>query len=318
MRVCGGFCRRTAALLPGRADAAGRRGGRARPPLPPPGRRRRPRSGRRARPPAAPSTASASAPPEVTTSSSRQTSSPCSNGPSSRFAVPYSLARVADDHERQPRRERGRRRERDRAERGAGEPDRLRLVLPHGCGEALAQRAEQLGQRLEAVLVEVPARALAGAEQEIALEQGVLAQAARRARPSQTTGRERGRAARPLRARPARASPSSRRRSGAAPARGRGGGGRRRAASRRPRAGAQRLRVLRIGLRLSRPAASASASAAARPAPAGRSGGRRRRARRSAPAPVVATMLRPPSRTTKTLPCVQRDLQLRAASAARP
>src|SRR5207302_6874152 len=48
-------------------------------------------------------------------------------------------------------------RERDGAELGAGEPGCVRLVLAHRARDALAQRAQQLGPRFEAVLVGVVA-----------------------------------------------------------------------------------------------------------------------------------------------------------------
>src|SRR5215210_6030175 len=67
------------------------------------------------------------------------------------------LRLLAHDQERQPGGERRRGCERDRAELGAGEQLRPRLVLAHGLGDQLAQRGEQLRPGLEAVLVEVVA-----------------------------------------------------------------------------------------------------------------------------------------------------------------
>src|SRR2546421_11525926 len=63
------------------------------------------------------------------------------------------LLLLADDEERKAGFERGRRGKRDRPELGAGEPHGLRLVLADFFHDALAERAQQLGPRLEAVLV---------------------------------------------------------------------------------------------------------------------------------------------------------------------
>src|SRR5918995_228305 len=99
---------------------------------------------------------------------------------------------IPDDQAGLPQRADGLR-ERDGAERRACEADGLRLVLANCCTEPLAERAEQLGPCLEAVLVQVIGRAAAGPQQEITLEQRVLAQSgaelighqsARRATPS--------------------------------------------------------------------------------------------------------------------------------------
>ena len=49
-------------------------------------------------------------------------------------------------------------------------------MLSDGCGNSLPERAEQVRTRLEAVLVEVIARALPRAEDEVALEVRVLAE----------------------------------------------------------------------------------------------------------------------------------------------
>src|SRR2546425_3150369 len=79
-----------------------------------------------------------------------------------RRAVPLGL--LADDQEREPRGERGRRGERDRTELRPREPCGGRLDLAHGLGERRPERAEDVRLRLEAVLVEVVARAPPGAE----------------------------------------------------------------------------------------------------------------------------------------------------------
>src|SRR5205823_10463667 len=76
----------------------------------------------------------------------------------------------ADDQERQPTCQRRGCGERDRTELGAGEADCIRLVLTHGRRDRRAESAEQVGPRLETVLVEVVARAAAGAQEEVALE----------------------------------------------------------------------------------------------------------------------------------------------------
>ena len=70
--------------------------------------------------------------------------------------------------------QRGRGRQWHGAELGGGEPRRIRRVLSDGRRDPLAERAQQLGSRLEPVLVEVVARPLPGAEQEVALEIRVL------------------------------------------------------------------------------------------------------------------------------------------------
>ena len=54
----------------------------------------------------------------------------------------------------------------------------LGLQLGHRGGEPRAERLEQVGNGLEAVLVEVVRGALAGAKHEVALEVGMLAQGA--------------------------------------------------------------------------------------------------------------------------------------------
>src|SRR5919197_1813287 len=86
------------------------------------------------------------------------------------------LRRLADDQERQSRRERPRSGQRDRAELRAGEARRLGCVFACGGGDAYAECGKEVGPRLEAILVEVVARTAYGAEYEVALEVGVLAQ----------------------------------------------------------------------------------------------------------------------------------------------
>src|SRR5205823_189713 len=88
------------------------------------------------------------------------------------------LLLLPDDQKREPRGERGRRRESDGAELHARQTIGLGQVLGDGPGDPLAERLEQLGASLEAVLVEVVGRAPTGAEYEVALEVGVLAERA--------------------------------------------------------------------------------------------------------------------------------------------
>src|SRR5262245_44661097 len=83
---------------------------------------------------------------------------------------PVVLGRVPDHEERQPRDERRGCGQDDAPEHGRGEPHRLRLVLADDGGDLLAERREEVGPGLEAVLVEVVARPLAGAEEEVPLE----------------------------------------------------------------------------------------------------------------------------------------------------
>ncbi len=96
---------------------------------------------------------------------------------------PVALGLLADDQEREPGGERGRRGERDRAELGACEAHGAGLDILHGLGDLLAERAEQVGPRLEPVLVEVVLRAAARAEEEVALEVGVVAERGRECVP---------------------------------------------------------------------------------------------------------------------------------------
>ena len=83
---------------------------------------------------------------------------------------PLLLRGLADDQEGQARGQRGSRRERHRTELGAGEPNRVRLVLGDGCCDVLAERREQVWPGLEPVLVEVVARAPARAKDEVTLD----------------------------------------------------------------------------------------------------------------------------------------------------
>ena len=94
------------------------------------------------------------------------------------FAGPVALRFLADDEERQARSERGCGRERDGAELGPGDPRRVGLVLAHLGRQTLTERAQQPGLSLEAVLVQVVARAPAAPEDEVALEVRVLLQRA--------------------------------------------------------------------------------------------------------------------------------------------
>src|SRR5215208_1861546 len=88
---------------------------------------------------------------------------------------PVRLRLGAHDHEGETRGQRGRGGQRDGAELGACQPRRIRLGLAYPCPYPASELAEQLRPRLEAVLVEVIARAAAGAEHEVALEQRVAA-----------------------------------------------------------------------------------------------------------------------------------------------
>ena len=86
------------------------------------------------------------------------------------------LGRLAHDHERQTGGEGAGGGKRDRPELGPGEPSGLRLELRHGRRDPLAECAEQVRPRLEAVFVEVVPGALARTKEEVAFEIGVLAQ----------------------------------------------------------------------------------------------------------------------------------------------
>ena len=169
-----GFFASPAARSRERAAGAAHRGGRARPSRPPPGRRHRPHC-RTTRPSSRTAdTASASAPPEVTTSSRRHTSSPGSKGPSIRLAVPYSLV--------SPRTMMNGRPDAIAAEAAnatapsAGPASRTASGSHSRAASASASPSalQDLGLGLEAVLVEVPRRAAARAQDEVAFEQRPL------------------------------------------------------------------------------------------------------------------------------------------------
>src|SRR6266498_5269715 len=89
---------------------------------------------------------------------------------------PVVLRLLAHDQERQAGRERGRRDQGNCAQLGTGEPLGLGLELARRLCDASAEGAEQLGPGLEAILVEVVTRAASGAQDEVALEVGVLPQ----------------------------------------------------------------------------------------------------------------------------------------------
>src|SRR5579884_4307404 len=89
---------------------------------------------------------------------------------------PVALRPVADHEEGQAAGEGGRRGQDDAAEHRRREADGVRLVLAHEGGDPLPQRREEIGARLEAVLVEVVARTATRAEHEVALEVGRLDQ----------------------------------------------------------------------------------------------------------------------------------------------
>ena len=118
-------------------------------------------------------TASASAPPDVTTSSTRHTSSPGLLALQPVRGAIF-LRLTAHDDEGPSGRHGCRSSQRDRPEGRPGKPDGTRLHLLHGGRETLSELPEELRLRLEAVLVEVVGRALARAQDEVALEQGVL------------------------------------------------------------------------------------------------------------------------------------------------
>ena len=94
----------------------------------------------------------------------------------------------------------------DRAELRTCQEARVGRMLGHLHSDQLAEWPEQLGARLEAVLVEVVPRALTGTQQEVALEVGVLAQRRaqlvpshrHRCRISRASGRSRAASAEPF------------------------------------------------------------------------------------------------------------------------
>ena len=324
MRFCGAFSTLRAAPTRETAAAAAPRRARARPLRPPRGRRRRPPSGTSSPASRSASTASTAAPPEVTTSSTRQTRSPASKTPSSRFAVPYSFASLRTIRNGRPDASEAAAASGDRAELGPGEPHRVRLVLGDRRGDPLAERPEQLGPRLEAVLVEVVARAPARAEDEVALEVGVLAERRARARRRVTALRaaERRRARAEAAARP-RASPRERDHravvvvevdalapAGRAPAQSSDPRRSRRRARCRQRALRARIALRRVGcLRFGRARFGFGVASAAEPAQAALQVVEDEADRRLGA--VVAAIRRSPSRTTKTLPLERRRLELR-------
>src|SRR4029453_9063012 len=86
------------------------------------------------------------------------------------------LCRLTHDQEREPGGHRSRGSKRDRSELRAREANRVGLVLGDRRRDVLAERGEQLGPCLEAVLVQVVVRAAPGAQDEVALEVRVLAE----------------------------------------------------------------------------------------------------------------------------------------------
>ena len=157
-----------------RGHEGARRGARERRSRPPRDRRPRWRFGPRGPASRRADTDSARAPPVVTTSSRRHTSSPRSNGPSIRLAVPYSLVSSRTMMKGRP--------DAIAAEAANATAPRAGPASRTASGSNSAtasarrspQRAQDLGLRLEAVLVEVPRRALPGAKDEVALEQRPL------------------------------------------------------------------------------------------------------------------------------------------------
>ena len=114
----------------------------------------------------------------MTTSSIRQTHSPRLADAFEAVGGAVVLGGLADDQKRKTGRERRSSGESDGAELGAGEAVGVGLVLANRLRERRAERPQEVGLRLEAVLVEVVLRAAPGAEEEVALEVGRLAQAA--------------------------------------------------------------------------------------------------------------------------------------------
>jgi hypothetical protein len=98
-----------------------------------------------------------------------------------RFVDPFQAVRgpvllrlVADDQERHARGERRCRGKDDCAQLRARNSNRFGLVLRDGGGDVLAEHREKVGASLEAVLVEVVARAPPRTEDEVTLEVRVL------------------------------------------------------------------------------------------------------------------------------------------------
>ena len=158
MRICGAISRSSEARKSGRSRTAcaGERVGAALLAVDDADRVRRPAG----RPRASASTASIAAPPEVTTSSTRQTHSPSARrrlragwrcrSPSPALRTIRNGSPPASDAAAASA---------TAPSSGRREPHRLGLVLGDGGGDRLAERAEQVGPRLEAVLVEVVLRA---------------------------------------------------------------------------------------------------------------------------------------------------------------
>jgi hypothetical protein len=88
------------------------------------------------------------------------------------------LRLVTDDHERQARGERGCRRDDDCTELRARNAHGFGLVLRDCGGNVVTEHGEQVGPGLEAVLVEVVARAAPRTKDEVAFEVRVLAKSA--------------------------------------------------------------------------------------------------------------------------------------------
>ena len=272
------------------------------------------------------STESSSAPPEVTTSSTRQTHSPSSYGPSSRFAVPYSFASLRTMRNGQPGLERRSGRERDRAE--------LR-----------ARRAASRRARARARPPRCARRAAAAAR--AASRSGTCRGSSATACRSAGGSRLRDRRARRAPPRADRSSLTSGRRRATSCATGSSASASRRpvderhhravvevdvdalAAPARTSAGRRTLPA-KMPVREADEARAAYASSSAfflrgrfgfgrlgRRRRAGSSSGRRRRARRSAPGPSSPRSAASPSRTTKTLPVRGRGLELRDVAARR-
>jgi hypothetical protein len=90
-------------------------------------------------------------------------------------ARPVPLALAPDDQERPSGGERRGRGERDRSELGSCQTVGLGLDLVDGLGDQPPERAEDLGSRLKAVLVEVVRGPATGAQDEVAFQVGGLA-----------------------------------------------------------------------------------------------------------------------------------------------
>ena len=91
---------------------------------------------------------------------------------------PVALRLFADDEERQAAGERGRRSEGDRPELGPRESPRVRRGLADPGCYPLAQLAQEVGPRLEAVLVQVVPLAPARTQDEVSFEERVFAEQA--------------------------------------------------------------------------------------------------------------------------------------------